>query len=299
MMKFIIFGAKGLVGSVIAHRLQKLGYQVYPLDKNEADIRKYDMVLEVIKNIKPDFVINAAAYLNADKCEENVQESYLTNVMGVSNIVKAIRNIKSTITLIHFSTDFVFDGKKGNYTEEDIPNPINIYGIHKWISDEIISNSDIPYYIFRIAAVIGWHPYKTTFQKAILRKAVETLEVEVVEDIYTSCSTPEFIAEVIIKFLETNPPYGLYNVVATGGTSWFNIAKVLFEYLALPFNVIPIKRTHYNFKALRPINSTLNVSKLASYTGIEKHWQDIIIEHLEIHKDKYLKFIKELKEKKL
>lgn len=290
-MVIVILGAKGLVGSAIKEKLESLGYVVYGFGKEEVDIRNLQAIINIIENLKPNFIINAAAYLNVDKCELNYHESYLTNVKGVANIIKAIRTTRIESILVHFSSDFVFDGKKGNYTEDDTPNPINVYGMHKFMADELILNSDIPHYIFRIAGVIGWHPSKNNFLKAILKKAAREKKVEVVKDIYTSCSTPEFISDILIEFLNKKPPFGLYNVVAEGQTSWYEIANFAFQYYNLHYTIIPIESSKFNYIAKRPTNSTLSVMKLSNQLNINQNWKDVIQLHLKSKEKNYLEII--------
>jgi len=287
----LIFGAKGLVGFNIVRELQNKNYNVIPLDKSECDITDKNSVVEIISQYKPEIIINCAAYLNADRCQDNYELSYKVNYEGVVNIVKAINACSPFTILFHFSSDFVFDGIKGNYNEEDIPNPINIYGVHKIMADEIIKNLLKRYYIFRISSVLAYHPLKNNFLKTIISKGSISGRIEVVEDLKISISTAELITKVLNIFLEKLPEFGLYNVVAKGFTSWFEVAKYVFNYLDIPCQVVPIPSSRFTYKAPRPKNSTLVVEKLEKIMPHLPSWKEAIEEHLEKNIKLYLNLV--------
>ncbi len=244
-----------------------------------------------------DIIINTAAYLPADKCEQNIKASYNTNVEGVKNIIEAIKKLTPKTIFIHFSTDFVFDGKKGDYSEDDIPNPLNIYGWHKLIADNIIQSSLERFYIFRIASLIAYGSNKYGFlQKVINNINKKTKEINTVSDLIISISTPEWIYEVLKKFLYYQPEFGIYNVVAKGKTSWYAVVKKSFEWLNIPVKVNPISYRDYTFIAKRPINSSLSINKLSNIIKNVKTWEEILFEHINKFKYEYKRFYNNLYE---
>jgi len=267
MKKLLITGGNGSLAAQIAQCFKK-DYEIYCLAKNDLDITNLASVQKKIRDIQPDILINCAAFLNADLCEEHPLQSYNINFQGPLNLLKAlemehIENNKN-IFFVHFSTDFIFDGQKGNYTEEDIPIPLSIYGIHKWAADECILQANLKnFYVFRIASVLAPESHRTDFTKAIISRYQKNGEIHVIQDLSISLSSSLFIAEMLYKAFEKNIPSGLYHCVATGKTSWFEVASALIKNLGLGDKVSPCVHTAFPSRAKRPINSTLDNKKLS------------------------------------
>lgn len=295
-MNVVILGSRGLVGGVAVGYLRaNTSYEVKALDHHDLDVTNAELCKEVLSAFRPDVVVNATGFLNADRCEEHPDESYAVNVRGVLNIARALMSVRPRAMLIHFSSDFVFDGNQGAYSEAHLPRPMNVYGMHKWLADELLSNSGLEnLYILRIASVIGWNDERRQFLKSILTNASNRSSLEVVADLRISMTTPEFICDVIAMLASRRPGRGLYNCVTIGETSWYEIAKYAVRYFHLPTEVLPMSRDRYRYVAARPVNSTLSPRKLLAAVQIPD-WVAALGAHLAAHRPQYTSLIDEVR----
>lgn len=277
MSKILILGANGGVGQALISRLSPSN-QVIGLNRHDLDISDSTAVESMLKQQQAEIVINCAAFLNADRCEDHPQDSYKTNYQGVLNLIKAIQATKPNTQLIHFSTDFVFDGLQGNYTETDIALPKSTYGLHKWAADQAILISPLSnYLIFRIASVLNFQSERGDFCKAIVNAYKKNGKIDVVNELHVSVSSAEFIADIVHRSIEQAIPAGLYNCVANGSATWCDIAKRIISNLNLGDQVYPCSLDKFPYNAERPHNSTLNNNRLAEALGITlPTWQEII-----------------------
>lgn len=287
--KALIVGAKGLVGAAISKYLRDAGWKTMEMDIDQLDVTNRIQCQQVVKQISPDLVVNASAYLNADRCQRNPEKSYAVNVLGVRNLVETIRTGYPNALFVHFSSDFVFSGEEGGYREEDLPAPISTYGMHKWLADEIVSASGVQHYIFRIASVIGVHPSGNNFLQVIVRKAIESQDlIRIVSDLRISFTTADFIAQKLVEILEIRPSEGLYHCVANGVCSWFEIAREGLNILGIDREIVPISASEYPFGAPRPMDSSLKNEKITSILGTQPHWREVLGDHLDSYRQYYL-----------
>lgn len=270
-MKFMLLGAGGQLGRVFKETLPEIG-EVYCFDRAALDITQANLIEEKIKLIQPDAIINAAAYTAVDKAETESELAFSINATAPQNI--AILASKYDIPFIHYSTDYVFDGKKTSpYDENDKTHPINIYGESKLRGEQAIQGSGCSYLIFRTTWVIG--QYGQNFAKTILRLAKEREELSVIGDQIGVPTTPDFISKVTIsalKSIERGQKWenGIYNLVPNGQTSWFDIAEMVvqmaqdagIELKIAPKNIKKITTAEYPTPAKRPLYSLLNNRKL-------------------------------------
>ncbi len=225
----MLTGANGQVGWELARSLMPLG-EVIALNRKQCDLSLPETIPNIVQEIKPDVVVNAAAYTAVDKAEE--EEGVAATINGTSVGVLAEEAKKSNALFIHYSTDYVFDGTKSTpYTEEDVPNPLSVYGKSKLAGEEAIKQSGCEYLIFRTSWVYAARG--SNFAKTMLRLARERDELKVVDDQLGAPTSAELIADVTALILHQlhigNIPAshvtGTYNLAAGGLTSWHGYAQ--------------------------------------------------------------------------
>lgn len=263
-MKVLLTGAGGQLGKAFGEYLVSLNYEVWSFSREELDITNFKKVLEISKNFKPHVIINCAAYNLVDKAEEEFEKAFSVNVLGVQNLAIVAQQCKSF--LIHFSTDYVFDGTKGDfYLEEDIPSPINTYGKSKLLGEIAITNILESYLIFRVSWVFG--KGKRNFLVKVLDWCQEK------EKLYVSCdefSIPTYvntIAEVAWKAFDVGLK-GLYHLTGPDFCSRLEWAKFFLEKLGIKKKIIPVRAEVFNLPARRPFFSALDSSRLEEALGI-------------------------------
>ena len=237
---------------------------------------------ETLKDIRPDVIINTAAYHKTDECEDNPEKTFLVNAIGARNIAK-IGNEIDAIN-VYISTDYVFDGLKDEpYTENDTPNPINAYGISKFAGELFTKYISHKYYIIRVSSlfgVAGASGKGGNFVETMISKAKAGDELRVVNDIKMSPTYTKDASMAIKEILERNLPYGIYNVTNDGFCTWYEFARAIFEIANISAKLYPISSDEYPTKAKRPMNSSLNIEKLRSYGIDVRNWRDALKDYL-------------------
>ncbi|OAQ19865.1 dTDP-4-dehydrorhamnose reductase [Thermosulfurimonas dismutans] len=275
-LKIALFGAGGQLGSDLV-KICPSEVELVPLTRKEVDVTDRGQVLEVLRNIKPDLVLNATAYVKVDQAEDEVEAAFAVNAAGVRNLVEGCLDTGSV--LLHVSTDYVFDGGKLDardpYTEEDPENPINIYGLSKYAGEVIVRNYLERFYIVRVASLYGKAGASGkggNFVYTILRKARAGEPLRVVDDIFMSPTYTLDAAHKIWEIVLEERPYGLYHLTNSGYCSWYEFTKKILEYARLDTDLKPIKHTEFKTKARRPLWSPLR-----SVKGITmRSWQEAL-----------------------
>ncbi len=286
MTRILLLGGSGQVGWELQRSLAPLG-AVIALRRAEADLEKPETLRDAIRGNAPDLIVNAAAYTSVDKAESEPDRAMTVNGHAVR--VLADEAAKLGALLIHYSTDYVFDGSKaGSYTEDDVPNPTSAYGRTKLAGDRAIQASGCRHLIFRTSWVYAARG--GNFAKTILRLARERDELKIVADQIGAPTAAELIADVTalcVGYIRHCPERfanadGIYNLVASGETSWHNYAQFVVENavrLGLPLklgteSIRPITTREFPLPAQRPANSRLATNKLTRVFGIElPRWQ--------------------------
>jgi dTDP-4-dehydrorhamnose reductase len=280
-LKFLITGAKGQLAKEFVKELTNRGLEFTALTKEELDISDTNKVFKVIKEVKPDIVINCAAYNLVDKAESFPTEAMAVNTSGVANLAFACADIKAT--LVHYSTDYVFDGTKvGYYTEEDQPNPLNEYGKSKLFGEFIIQKVLENYLIFRVSWVYG--EGRQNFIYKLLQWAKER---EVLQIAFNEVSVPTytgFIVEKTLKALEKGLT-GLYHLVPRGYASRYEWAKLALKLFGINKILIPVQKEIFNLPAKRPDFSAMSCAKM------EKELEEEFEEWDEIYSKVYSKYV--------
>jgi len=273
-MNILLFGKNGQVGWELQRSLSPLG-DVISVSREDVDMENLEELRHYLQNKNPDVIVNAAAYTAVDKAESESDLAYQINSEAVAILADEANKLNAW--LIHFSTDYVFDGSKSSpYNEDDTPCPISIYGKSKLAGERQIQKYHSKYLIFRTSWVFGVHGHN--FAKTILALAKNREELNVVSDQYGAPTSAELIADVtalaIFKVSQTtnNKSFsGIYHLAPSGEASWHSFAISIIERTqqstkivlkTLPSSVLPIATDDYPTAATRPKNSRLNTTKL-------------------------------------
>lgn len=265
----IIFGAKGQLGIEIAQELAHRGCQVHNFDRAILDITNAEAVESAVAKLEPAYVFNAAAYNQVDIAEKEPLTAYQANALGVRNLALACRHVDAR--LVHFSTDYVFDGALGRpYTEADATHPLGAYAVSK-LAGELYAQAYLDHpIIVRTSGVFGPGGLKTArgnFPELMLRLARERKPIRVVEDHVASPTYAPLLASRSIDLLEK----GLSGVFHIGGgepISWFNYAKMIFQQAGYTPDLQPTNEREYRTPARRPKFSALDNARMRE-CGIE------------------------------
>lgn len=280
-MKVAVIGANGQLGSdIVAHFSDKC--DVVPFTHAQIEITDLDQNREVLSSIQPDVVINTAAYHNVPKCEQDPTRSFEVNGLGALNLAKlsADQNFK----LVHYSTDYVFDGAKQKpYTESDCPNPLNVYALTKLDGEKLIQNYCERFFIIRVGGIYGKTPCRAkggNFIDTMVKAAASRPVVKVVRDeILTPTSTKE-IARNTFELIQTDA-FNLYHMTAQEAVSWYEFAKVIFEELNLRTPLESCTVDDFPSPVKRPTYSALENARL-KHIALDhmSHWKDALIQYL-------------------
>ena len=274
--KVLLLGKNGQVGWELHRTLCPLG-ELVATDRRDLDITDFNKLRETVRSLTPQLIVNATAYTAVDKAEDEPELAMRIN--GEAPGVLAEEAKRCGALLVHYSTDYVFDGtKNGPYTEEDTPNPLNVYGRTKLAGEEAIRSVDGNHLIFRTSWVYGERGHN--FYLTILRLAREKEEIRVVDDQIgapTWCRTiAENTASILAQGVNRVEGYhayyearkGLYHMTAAGQTSWYEFAQRIVETLPPEERklrrIVPIKTAEYGYKARRPLNSVLENERNAN-----------------------------------
>jgi len=278
-MRVAVIGAKGQLGQDIVKTVPK-DVILETFTHQDFDITNKKDVMDYLgSENKFDVIINTAAFHKTDQCEEEPEKAFLVNTIGVKNLVDICK--KNDSILIHISTDYVFDGNKLEskkpYTEEETPNPINVYGLSKYAGELIIKNYLEKYYIVRVASLYGKAGASGkggNFVYTIIKKAKNGEPLKVIDDIFMSPAYTLDAAKKIWEIILEKKPYGIYHVTNSGYCSWYEFAVKILEYSGLrnKVDIKPVKHTEFKTKARRPLWSPLKSTK-----GIElRRWDEAL-----------------------
>lgn len=281
-MKTLIFGAAGQLGYELMRRGEALNLAIQGVDLPQIDITEMAQIIKIVADCRPLLVINAAAYTNVDGAESEPELAMAINRDGPANIARVCAENK--IPLIHISTDYVFDGKKGSsYCETDPVSPIGVYGRSKAEGESAVRSELNEHIILRTAWLYGSHGHN--FVKTILKLACEKEEIRVVSDQYGSPTSAADLAETILSISNiirqrTATDWGTYHYCGRGIISWYEFALAIVDMCRYKRDVKtervePIKTADYPTKAKRPPYSALDCSLINKHFGIStKTWQN-------------------------
>jgi dTDP-4-dehydrorhamnose reductase len=287
--RILVIGSAGQLGCELERIFSDVG-PVVAVDRNSADLADPDRTRELVRRAAPDVILNAAAYTAVDRAESEMPLAHAINALAPR--VLAEEAIACNALLVHFSTDYVFDGSKLKpWTEEEAPAPLSVYGASKLAGEQAIQNSRARYLIFRTSWV--YSPRGSNFLLTMLRLARERDRLSIVDDQMGAPTTSIELARVthtIVKgvlasrFGEAQDWCGLYHMTCAGSVSWFGFAQAIFARATERLGVkapelAPIATKDYPTPAARPRNSVLSNAKLHARFGVQlAPWQSALDE---------------------
>lgn len=278
--KFLVTGSNGQVGFELRRSLAPLG-EVLALDRAACDLTQPDTLRQLVREYRPDVIVNPAAYTAVDKAESDADTAFAVNGTAVGVLAEEARALGSL--LVHYSTDYVFDGTKAApYIETDAVNPQSVYGKSKLAGEQAVAASGATALVLRTCWVAGAHG--GNFAKTMLKLGRERESLRVIADQFGAPTTAALIAEVTAQIIARSWlaadrsvfPGGTYHLAADGETTWYGYATELLRYAVAhgvelkvdPEAIVAIPTTEYPLPAPRPANSRLDTSKLRETFGI-------------------------------
>jgi dTDP-4-dehydrorhamnose reductase len=275
-----LLGKNGQLGWELQRALSPLG-ELLSYDRAGCDLSCSSSVNKTLGNIAPDIIVNAAAYTAVDRAEQDGSNAFQINAKAVAVFAEYAQ--KHNARLVHYSTDYVFDGRKSSsYIEADATNPLSVYGASKCSGEEAVIASGCAHLIFRTSWVFAARG--ANFAKTMLRLGLEREVLRVVADQWGAPTSAELIADVTAHALRSvianQAPYGLYHLTAGGDTNWHGYASYIIERareLGAPIktkSIEAINTADYPLPAARPQNSRLNTTKVQDTFNLTlPHWQ--------------------------
>lgn len=277
-MKILIIGSKGMLGADLQKIFSK-NYEVIGWDREEIDITDEKIVDQKITELKPNVVINAAAYNAVDEAEKNKDLANSVNGYAVGFLARTCR--KNDILLIHYSTNYVFDGRnKNGYTELDKPNPQSVYAQSKFLGERELQKNTNKFYLIRTARIFG-EPAKSilakkSFVQTMLDLASKHKELKVVNEEHSNSTYSKDLAQRTKEIIEWKKPFSIYHVTNEGACTWYEFAKKIFEIKNINVRVIPVTSKEFSRPAKRPKYAVLINTKLPKM----RKWDDALEKYL-------------------
>jgi len=270
-MKILVTGANGQLGQELVQQLTKHDVELFAYTKSELDICNLNAVINVVQEIQPHVIINAAAYTKVDLAETNKELAFQVNAYGQRNLTVAAEKVGAKICYV--STDYVFDGNATEpYEEYALVNPIGVYGKSKYAGEQLTQSLSTKFFIVRTAWVYG--EYGPNFVKTMLRLASERDELGVVSDQIGSPTYTVDLAAFILQLVQTEQ-YGIYHCTNSGTCSWSEFAQAIFEESGIEIKVNPLTTDQYPTPAKRPAYSVLSHQALTvNGFGPIRHWRE-------------------------
>jgi dTDP-4-dehydrorhamnose reductase len=273
-LRILLTGRNGQVGWELERALAPLG-EVVATDRSALDLASEEQIRSVLRAVKPDVVVNAAAYTAVDKAEAEPELAMRINGFAPGVLAEEAKRLGAL--LLHYSTDYVFDGEKATpYVEEDAPNPVNEYGKSKLAGERAIAASDCKHLVLRTSWVYGARG--RNFLLTMLRLAKEKPELRVVDDQVGAPTSSRAIAQATARLLSKDVQ-GLYHFCASGRVSWCGFARAILARAGIDTPVVAIRSEDYPAPARRPRNSCLDCTRLRTDSGLTiASWEELLSE---------------------
>lgn len=285
-VKILVTGKNGQVGFELQRALAPLG-EVVAVGQRECNFADAVTVRDMVRSIAPDVIVNPAAYTAVDKAESDQAAAFAVNAVASGVLGEEAARLGAFV--VHYSTDYVFDGaKEGAYAETDTPDPQNVYGRSKLDGEAALARANPRHLILRTSWVVGAHG--GNFAKTMLRLAGERETLSVVADQFGAPTSAALLADLTAQLVRQHAreggksfPYGIYHVTASGDTSWHEYARfVITEALAAgkslkvrPEAIVPLSTGQYPTLAKRPANSRLDTTRFRETFGLRlPYWQE-------------------------
>jgi dTDP-4-dehydrorhamnose reductase len=264
-MRIVIIGAGGQLGSDLAQVLQQSREEVLPLTRQELDITDSGAVREKLTQIAPNVILNCAVYHPVDECESHPTSSFAVNAVAVRDLGLVAHDIHAT--MVHFSSDFVFDGQLGRpYTETDPVSPASVFGVSKAAGEQLLRQVLPSHYIVRTSGLyglVGSRVKRGNFVETMLRLGAQNGRVRVVNDLRMAQTSTHNLAKQVLSLIQTEH-YGTYHASDHGDYSWYEFAQKIFGFAEMEVEVTPVSWRDMPAVAPRPPYSVLENAHLAN-----------------------------------
>jgi dTDP-4-dehydrorhamnose reductase len=278
-VKILILGANGQIGSALA-KILKDDYEIENIIRKNLDCENVDAIKKYFKKKHFDLIINTVAYTKVDQAEDDPKRAYQLNTLLPKTIAKIVN--KMNCALIHYSTDYVFDGQApGDYYEQSNPKPLNVYGKTKLQGDLAILKEKVKGYIIRVAWVYGGKNY--SFLNKIQKQVNQKKPLQIVQDQFGTPTSSQFIATITKKLIDRKNfnRIQVYNLSPKGKCSWYDFAKEYLRKKKITYPLLAITTNDIQQKAKRPLLVKLNTLKLERYLKIKfPDWKYVLDRHL-------------------
>jgi dTDP-4-dehydrorhamnose reductase len=274
MNNIVVFGASGQLGNCLKKVAEEKGIdEIYFPHESEANILDKDAIRAIFEKYKPAYAINCAAYTAVDKAEDELDLARKINKTGAENLAEACKAYQTIF--VHISTDFVFKGDTPNpLVEDDITDPISVYGLTKLEGEQDIIRITNEYFILRTSWL--YSEFGNNFVKTMLKLGAERDMLKIIAD---QAGTPTYgidLAGCVLDIItSSSKAYGIYHYSNEGVTSWYDFAKGIFDLSGTKVKVLPIRTAEYPTKATRPAYSVMDKTKIKTTFGMEiPYWRD-------------------------
>ena len=274
-----VLGATGQFGTDLVEVLREDGkFEVVALSHSDCDATDETKVAQIVESLHPDAVVNCAAYVRVDDCEEHASEAFNVNAIGALNVARACAWVDALC--VYISTDYVFEGSKDTpYVESDPTQPVNVYGASKLAGEHLVQQAAPRWLIVRMASLFGKMGARGkggNFVETVIRKAKAGEVLKVVNDITMSPTYARDASEGLALVLRTGAT-GLFHVTNAGSCTWYEFAKQVCDSVGAPARVEPLRSTEHNARARRPMNSALQSQRSRIQS---RPWQDALASYL-------------------
>lgn len=254
--KIALIGADGQLGSELGKVLDD--QEIYLFYYPEFDVTDAAKTSKTIRSLSPDVIINTAAYHRVDECEDNPGESFAVNTIAVRDLACLCRDLDAA--LVHFSTDYVFDGRKQTpYVEDDLPNPLNLYAVSKLAGEYFVQNFPQKYFLIRTCGLFGEAGCRvkgTNFVDTMISMEKRGETIRVVNDQWVTPTSATELAQKVYELLQTTH-WGLYHMTNEGECTWYEFARTIFKLMGSAIRIEAVDSLSYGAKARRPAYSVL------------------------------------------
>lgn len=279
MKKVLILGADGQLGISVAS-LWKSDFEIHAYNRDALDVTNREQIHTLISSLAPDYIVNTAAYNGVETAGEDIHTAYAVNAFAPFFLAEAAQSVGSV--LVHISTDYVFDGAKESYHEDDTVHPLNVYGASKCAGEELVRVACPRHYLVRTSVLFGCAKQggKKNFVDIMLEKGRESGEVRVVSDQVAAPTYSDDLAEALCVLVKTGAPWGTYHLVNEGSVSRAEFAKEIYTQVGVDKEVTLITTAESGTQAVRPTTTTLVNVKAAKLGIVLPPWKDALSRYL-------------------
>lgn len=284
-MRVAVIGARGQVGSDIVAAARSAGFDVLPLAHEDCDVTNGASVESALRAVESgDVVVNTAAFHRVDDAETDPECAFALNAVGAHRV--AVTSRRKGASVVFFSSDYVFDGRKqAPYVESDAPRPINVYGASKAAGERLVAIANSAHYVIRISSVFGVAGSAGkggNFVESMISKAARGERIEVVDDITVTPTFAAHAAQLLVGLLSARAAYGIYHLSNSGPCTWNEFANTIFEMLGVRARAQAISTAQRPTSAVRPAQSALASEKLETLGLAARPWRQGLEEYLRL-----------------